>query len=194
MTYILCTDCETSGFKFKQNQLLSVGFIVADADTFEPFATKYLEIQFDDKKYLWSESAQDCHGLSQTYLKANGLSRSDAAIEIYEFLNEYFPECFDDFLDENIKTKRKIKVLGANTDFDVQFIRHFLLEFQIPFPYHHILLDIQGVFYGLFNIYKTEDIFNQLEYEKRGNHDALNDAFYTLEAFKFINDLVKGGL
>src|SRR5271154_894111 len=83
----LCIDWETSGAVFggdssKDHQGITFGAIVFRTKDFSIVEKLYVEIQFDDKKYKWTEGAQKIHGKTREYLKEHGVTQEDAAIQL----------------------------------------------------------------------------------------------------------------
>lgn len=174
--YGLCFDTETSNSDYKTGMALSFGLIIFNTKTYEALDSLYIEVKFDDR-FKWSEEAYQVHGLSKEYLNKKGMSREDAAVEIGQFLYKYF------------QTENFI-VAGQFTNFDINFMKQLLDEFEIPFNYHHCIIDMSNLYYVLMGSYKSDSIFDFLGFDIRDKHDALEDAYLTLEAIKLASQLL----
>lgn len=189
--YVLAADAETSGIAFgsvdptfnpktsEEFTAVSFGLIVADVNTFKPIDELYVEIQFNEDRYVWSEGAERVHGLSRDYLRDNGLTRSEAAHKIREFLEKYYGP-----LDEI----RKLPLLGHNV---ATFDRYFLIELlreigpEPKFGNRHI--DTFGLGVTLLNCFSSDELFELLGLERDpNNHNALQDARHALKAVRLI--------
>lgn len=180
----LCLDIETSGSDFNGNSALtfqgiSYGLIIFNTRTFEIVDELYIETQFDETKYKWSNDAQKIHGLSREYLAANGLSREEACIKVMEFLLKH------------LGPNPKVMVLGFNTTFDIDFMKQLFNDHGCEFTNHHVILDVAGMSFLCFGTYKSDHVFEIFGNEKRGNHNALEDARITLDVAQQYNLIFK---
>ena len=181
----LAIDWETSGSDWNnpegshiKYQGLSFGAIVFDAETFEEIEEVYVEIKFDADKYSWDMGAQKVHGLTREYLEANGIEREEAAVILAELIIKYWgPE-------------GRVMFLGHNIDFDIKFTKQLLGDFGIPLNKHHVQLDTSGTGMIALGIFKSDQLFEALGFEKRGEHNALQDVKMTLETCKIFRALM----
>jgi hypothetical protein len=80
----ICIDWETSGYNppremqghfigyADKHQGIALGAAIFDVETFEVIDTFYVDIKFDESKYIWSDGAEKIHGLTREYLNKNG--------------------------------------------------------------------------------------------------------------------------
>lgn len=183
----LMFDCETSGSSFtepssKNHQAISFGLIAYNTRTFEAIDDLYVEIKFNEMRYKWDEGAERCHGLSRGHLAANGLEPEAAVITIGEWLLK------------NFGPSPTLLMSGHNVNFDVEFLRQLFNDFEMQLKTHHVTIDTAALFFPIIGSYKADDIFDFCGFEKRGSHNALEDAYLTLLAVQFYRDLFKVAL
>lgn len=177
----LAIDWETSGSDWNnpegshiKYQGLSFGAIVFDADTFEEIDKIYVEMQFDSTKYSWDSGAEKVHGLSRDYLAQNGISREEAAVALGQLILKYWgPD-------------GRVMFLGHNIDFDIKFTKQLLGDFGLPLNKHHVQLDTSGTGMIMLGIFKSDQLFEALGFDKRGTHNALDDVQMTLETCRIM--------
>lgn len=80
--------------------------------------------------------------------------------------------------------------LGHNIDFDIKFTKQLLGDFDIPLNKHHVQLDTSGTGMIALGIFKSDQLFEALGFEKRGEHNALQDVKMTLETCKIFRALM----
>lgn len=169
----ICVDWETSGSSWDglsadKYQGVSFGLVVFKVEDFTPIKTLYREIKFDSTKYLWTKEAEAVHGLSIEHLEANGITQEEAAIDFVEMLLEFFdPE-------------KGILFLGHNRQFDIDFTRQLLEPFGLMFKIHKVILDTSGIGLVAVGQYKSNPLFEEMGFDKRGAHNSLDDALMTL--------------
>ena len=60
--FAIAIDWETSGYSYpnfaEKHQGISFGAIIFDVNILEPVEELYLEVQFNDKKYLWNSGVR----------------------------------------------------------------------------------------------------------------------------------------
>lgn len=177
----LCLDFETTGSEWggdssAKYQGISFGAIAFNTRTFEEIDAIYVEIKFDSSKYEWTNSAEAIHGLSREYLDIHGLDREDAAITLAEFILKY-------------SGTEPVVLLSHNTRFDEAFIRQLLGDFEIPFQSHPCQLDTSGTSFLCLGINNSNKMFEFFGMDKRGAHNALEDARMTLCVAKQFHDI-----
>jgi DNA polymerase III epsilon subunit-like protein len=197
--FCLCIDWETSGAIWggdssTEYQGLSFGAIVFDTETFEPIEELYREIKFDASKWKWSDEAERIHGLSREYLEQNGVSAEEAAEDLVMLLSKYFVG------------GHKLMLMGHNAEFDRRFTNQLLNEVEFEFSVerkqpdytwialHHVLLDTSPLGFITLGLYRSNDLFEAIGYEKRGDHNSLDDARQTLGTARAIRQLVQVAL
>lgn len=169
----ICVDWETSGSSWDGNsaekyQGVSFGLVVFKVEDFTPVKTLYREIKYDPSKYLWTKEAEAVHGLSIEHLEQHGITQEEAAIDFVSLLLEYFDP------------QKGILFLGHNRDFDIDFTKQLLDPYGLMFKIHKVILDTSGI--GLVSVgqFKSNPLFEEMGFETRGAHNALDDAFMTL--------------
>lgn len=189
--YILAADVETTGLSWLQgnpaegHQIVSIGLIVADAETFEPIEEKYVEIKWNEqskqaraKNPRFGLEAEKVHGLTFDYLERNGLEEEDAVVEIAELIIKYW------------STDVTVQLLGHNVaTFDVFFIRGLLHKHELMFKFASRMYDSHSLGAGTVGAVNSDQLFETLGFEKRANHNSLEDARMSLDAFRIIKKL-----
>jgi DNA polymerase III epsilon subunit-like protein len=189
--FAICFDWETTGSDFaitdmremaKVFQGISLGAVVYDTATMEPVDSMYVEIKFDAAKYQWLDRAEKIHGLSRAHLEANGATNEEAASMFFEMFLKYF------------SPESQVLVLSHNTNFDIAFMEQLLEPLGIMFKIKRTVLDTSVLGYMTTGLHKSDDLFDFLCIPPRTEHNALEDALYTLEAAKRIRDIFQLGL
>ncbi len=180
----LVIDCETSGVTYGDNpakdcQMVSVGLIVTDIETFKPIEELYLEIRYNGKS-KWDWQAEKVHGLTKDYLNKNGVTEIEAAEQIGGLLYEHFG------------IDNAITLCGHNVaSFDVFFLKKLLYANDLQFKFTYRMIDTFSLGIATFGTFLSEGLFEAVGFEKRGKHNALEDARMALEAVRRINMLWK---
>lgn len=191
--YVLAADVETTGLSWVQgdpatgHQIVSIGLIVADADTFKPIEKLYLEIKWNDssiesakKDPKFGKGAEKVHGLTKSYLDKNGISEEEAVVKIAELLMKYW------------STDVTIQLLGHNVaTFDVFFIRALLYKYELYFKFASRMFDSFSLGVGTTGAFNSDQLFECMGFDTRGNHNSLDDAMMSLETFRIIKLLWK---
>ncbi len=186
--YGLCIDWETTGAEFgtdssKRFQGIAFGAIIFDTVTFEEVESVYVEIQFDDTKYEWTEAAEKIHGLSREHLAANGKTREEACTILLELIVKY------------IGAGNKILLAGHNCGFDMDFTAQLARDFGVDLVFHHVTIDNSALAFTLIGEYKSDNVFQLLAgLDKRGLHNALEDARATLTCLRNAKNIFIAGL
>lgn len=201
--FSLWLDWETSGADFnksypKQTEIyqgVQLGLVIADNETFEEVASMKVTIKFDPK-YTWEDRAQQIHGLSREYLEENGVSREDAAITVIEFLLEHFHKDVLFMLSDGPVDRNSHRVCfgGHNLEFDIAHFKSLLQEVGFGVDDHHVKLNTTVIGFHATNLYRSDDLFTLFGAEKRGDHDALEDARQALAVARGIKKLIIAGL
>lgn len=189
--YALALDCETSGFFFffgsldpsydsvtgTTYQAVSMGMIVVDVDTLKPVDELYVEIKWNGKS-KWEDKAQKVHGLTRQYLEENGVSEEQAALAIGAFLLKYFSPDSD------------IRLIGHNVaTFDRYFLARLFSRFDIELRFGNRHIDTNTLGIVAFNVFNSDDLFEQVGVEARKDHNALDDAKYALKVVQTVRTL-----
>lgn len=185
--YGLCIDWETSGSDFDgdssvEHQGIAFGAAIFKTSDFSIKDKMRRYIQFDDKRYKWTDRAEKIHGLTREFLKENGETQEQAAADLGNFVFTYFGPT------------PKVLMLGHNVDFDIAFTKQLLEPYEIMFKMHHVKLDTAAAGLIAFNMFKSDQLFDAIGLEKRGDHDPLQDVEYTIELAKSIRLLINSAL
>lgn len=198
--HALCIDWETSGAVFggdssKVFQGIAFGAVVFNTKTFEVIETLYRMVKFDETKYQWSEEAEKIHGLSREHLAEHGVSQEDAAMDLIELILKYWGPT------------NKVMFLGHNPEFDRRFTNQMTMSQNVEFcveaveenveariQLHHVMLDTSATGFITMGLFKSDLLFDAVGLEERGEHNALDDALYTVETCKRIRLLVDTAL
>lgn len=190
--HILFIDCETSGLAFNSDdpsynfttneryQAVSWGLIVVNANTLKPIKDLYVEIKYDESRYLWSDRAANIHGLSREHLEENGLTMEEAAVEIASLILEYWgPDS-------------PVTVAGHNVaTFDLPFLRSTLRSQGLEVKFANRHLDTWSVGFTTLKTFNSDDLFEAVGLPVRdaAKHNALEDAYCALETVKRIRSI-----
>ena len=173
---LLAIDCETSGLKYNSDdpsedfQSVSWGIIVADAKTLKPIEELYVEIKWDGES-LWSMGAQKIHGLSKEYLEENGMTDEEAVVAIGSLIAKHFG------------TDNALCCLGHNVaTFDVPFLKRLFRKHGIELKFGNRHVDTSSIGFVNWGVFTSDALFEEVGYEARGDHNALDDARMALEA------------
>lgn len=195
--YLLAMDCETTGLCTNQDdpthnpatgerhQSVSWGLIVADAATLKPIDKMYVEIKWNDKSKeqqanapSWGTRAEQIHGLKRDYLEKKGVTEEDAVTQIGELVLKYWGP--------NVS----IRTLGHNVHtFDMPFFRDLFRRQGIELTFGSRHYDTNSVAFASFGTFNSDDFFDAVGFEKRGDHNALVDAEQALEATRIVRKI-----
>lgn len=188
---ILVMDCETTGMFFgtddpttngtQRYESVAWGFIVIDGESFEILDTLYVEIQ-PSATALWSDKAEEVHGLTRQYLQVNGKEREDAACDIAELLLKHF-------------TDKVIVTAGQNVaSFDKPFLKQLLKDHGLMehFRFSHRCLDTFSVGMTLFGFTDSDQLFGAFNCRQAGSrHNALADAGAVLKVMRTARAMIR---
>lgn len=189
--YVLAVDCETTGLSYGANdpsdghQMVSIGLIVADTETFTPIEKLYIEIKWNEASIIrreqdshFGKAAEDIHGLSFEYLQEHGVEEEEALVAIANMVLKYWG------------TDKAISLLGHNVaTFDLQFVRNLFQrhEMQLKFANRHF--DSFSVGVGTVGAYTSDALFGVMGNNNRKEHNALVDCEMALEVFHNVKTL-----
>jgi oligoribonuclease (3'-5' exoribonuclease) len=186
--YGLLIDWETTGAEFgtdssKRFQGIAFGAIIFNTSTFEEVESIYREVQYDATKYEWTETAEKIHGLSREHLAANGVTREQACVDLFTLILKY------------IGAGNKVLLAGHNCGFDADFTNQLATDHGIDLVLHHVMLDSSSLAFALITEYKSDVVFELLGgIDKRGLHNALEDARASLAVFRNARQIFEKGL
>lgn len=189
--YILAVDVETTGMSWLQgdpskgHQVVSFGAIVADAETFEEIEHKYVEVKWTkesedalEQNPSFGRDAEKVHGLTREYLNEHGVTEEEAAAELGELIMKYW------------STDVTVQLLGHNVaTFDLFFIRNLLHKHGLTFKFASRMYDSHSLGAGTVGAVNSDQLFAALGFDDRNDHNSLEDARMSLEAFRIIRKL-----
>lgn len=183
ITRLLALDCETTGLHFNQDnpatgtgkngyfQTVSWGLIVVNAVTFETIEELYIEIQWDGQS-IWNTKAEAVHGLSKSYLKENGVTRSEAVESIANLIINHWG------------VDSPVHILGHNPQFDLAFLRADLRSEGLEIKFGSKMVDTNSIGFAVYGTHNSDDLFDMVGLPNRGDHNALVDARNALQVLK----------
>ncbi len=192
--HLLAIDCETTGLCFssdspvhnpetgEHHQAVSWGLIVADSETLEPVEELYVEIKWNDKSKKqrkdnpqFGKKAEEIHGLTRAYLEKNALSEEEAVVAIGALILKYWGP--------NVS----IRTLGHNVHmFDLPFLRDLFKRNGITLKFGNRHYDTNSTGFMTFGTWNSDELFDYVGFEERGDHNALDDAHMALESARVI--------
>lgn len=195
--FLLAMDCETTGLCLNQDdpsynpktgerhQAVSWGLIVADAVTLKPIEKMYVEIKWNEtskaqqkQNSKWGAKAESIHGLTREYLEKNGLNEEDAVAKIGELVLKYWGPTVS------------IRCLGHNVHtFDMPFFRDMFRRHGIDLNFGSRHYDTNSIGFATFGTFNSDDLFEAVGFEKRGDHNALVDAEQALETTRIVRKI-----
>ena len=192
--YVLAIDCETTGLCFnsddpshdpktgEKHQAVSWGIIVADSETLKPIEDLYVEIKWNDNSInqrnndpQFGKRAEGIHGLSYSYLEGNGIDEEEAVLKIGELILKYWgPE-------------NSIRTLGHNVHmFDLPFLRDLFRRHGVHLKFGNRHYDTNSGGFMSFGTWNSNDLFTEVGFDERGEHNALEDAHMALDSARII--------
>lgn len=185
--FVLIMDWETTGAEFgmpaekiaQKYQGISVGVIVAEFETLTEVYSDYMMIKYDSSKYVWTERAEQIHGISREMLAAEGVELEEAAERILTPIMDYWGP-------------NGIIIFGAhNAAFDLAFLQEQILKpFNINLEFHQARLDTAVLGLILMGNGKSDYVFEILAGEPgRAEHNALDDARLCLSSLRTAKEL-----
>jgi DNA polymerase III alpha subunit (gram-positive type) len=173
----ICIDVETSGKNPVKHQIVSIGAVIFDTNTYEIIDVLYVEIK-PDKDCEWDMSAQNIHGLTRDYLNKNGVSQEDAVTLLGGLIYEHIGT-------------GKVMLSAHHANFDKSFINELFNKFDMQINWHHVILDLAPIYAAMFGIYTSDEIFELNDFDVREEHNSLDDAIMTISSIKNLKDLLK---
>jgi DNA polymerase III epsilon subunit-like protein len=166
----------------ERHQTVSWGIIVADAHTLKPIEKLYVEIKWNEASNKqrkgnakFGAHAETIHGLTREYLEENGITEEEAVEKIGSLLLKYWGP--------NVG----IRTLGHNVHtFDMPFLRDLFRRHGIELQFGSRHYDTNSIGFATFGTFNSDDLFEAVGFEKRGEHNALTDAEQALEATRII--------
>jgi len=181
--HFLVMDCETSGLFLneddpsynkrtgEEHQAVSFGFIVVDSETLNPVEDLYVEIKWNGDA-CWDERAQAIHGLTKEYLNENGLEEHEAVALIGNLILKYWPGVMVRTAGHNVAT------------FDLWFLKRLMRRQEIDLPYGNRHIDTSTIGFVNYGAYTSDEVFELVGCEQRDTHNALDDAYMSLQVLQ----------
>lgn len=181
--FILAIDCETTGLAFRSDdpsynsqtgeeyQAISFGLIVLDSETLSAVDQMYLEVQWNEKS-VWSSEAEKVHGLSRSYLREHGFTETEACEAIGSLIVKYWG------------SDNPIMLLGHNVHFDKCFLQRLFRKHGIELIFGNRHIDTSTLGFVCWNVFNSDDLFQQLGVETRNKHNALDDIKMSVEVVR----------
>lgn len=191
---LLAVDCETTGLFFneddpsfdsktgKYHQAISWGFIVADSSTLKPIEELELLVQWDGTSE-WNKRAENVHGLSKQHLADHGIPIEEAAAEIGNLVIRHWGP------------NGNIRLLGHNVHtFDKKFLQRTMRTVGIELKFGNRHIDTNSLGFGTFGTFNSNDLFEAVGFDSRGDHNALEDARMALESARRIRAVFQAAI
>lgn len=184
----ICFDFETSGYLppkeidghfvgyADKHQGVSIGAIIFDLKTLTNISEIYIEFKFDPANE-WSDEAEKIHGLTREYLNEHGVSQEEGAEKFLNWVLENGIPLDDEWL-----------IMGHNKDFDIAFLHKWLNKLNVMPKIFYRGINTCDVGIAAFGIGKSDLLFERLGFEKRGDHNALDDARMTLAVAQVVRE------
>lgn len=183
-TKVLAIDWETTGYTLPnytdKHQGISFGALVINTQTLEQVDELYRVVRYDPK-YEWSVGAEKVHGLTREYLDQHGVTQEQAAVDLAELCLTHFGGT-------------DTVLLGHRVLFDKAFTEQLIDTIGLDLKIHPVLLDTAALGALTLGIWKSDELFELLGFDKRGKHNSLEDIKYTVEAVRKIKGLVLKGM
>lgn len=182
---ILFIDTETGGLDPIENSLLSIGLVVWQ----DYRILDKIEILINDGKLNVTENALQINNINIERHKNIALIPKDAITLMDAFLSKHFSRF------------EKITLAGHNINFDINFLKAFLLTNGISFGerFSHRSIDTSSILYFLYlagkleaNINSSSSAFNKFNIQISDRHTALADALATAELFSKLLKQIEG--
>lgn len=188
---VLFVDVETSGLAYSCEdptynpatgdtfQAVSVGLVVANAQTLQSLDELYVEIKWNGESE-WDKRAEAVHGLSLAYLEEYGLDEEEAVVEIASLILKHWgPESPVCLAGHNVAT------------FDKFFFNRLMKKHGINVRYGSKTIDTNAIGFATFGTHNSDELFAECGLPDRdpANHNALDDAKRALTAVRVVRSL-----
>lgn len=169
-------DIETAGPIPGEYSMLTIGA----CDAFNPEKTFACEIKPINENF--DPKAMEVTGLSLDELMQSGISPDDAMASLRDWLL-------------SLKTgNQQIVFVGFNAPFDWAFVNYYFHLFLGSNPFGFTALDIKALYMGAtgssWGDTRSSKIAERAKPLLTGDHDALHDALYQAELFRFVYSLM----
>lgn len=179
---LLFIDTETGGTNPREDALLEVTLLVFEEG--ETLAERTWKIHSGSKDVKYSALAInkiDIHSHNM-----NAIYRLEAALEIVEFLDKWFPD-------------GPATLAGHNVSFDRDFLQELLEESDYPFSEYisHRLLDVMSILNFMVDagilpesVLSSSGAFKHFGIEPEGRHTSKGDVEATLLVYRYLKELL----
>jgi len=200
--YMLAMDCETTGLCFnsdspvhnpatdERHQTVSWGLVVIDSTTFEQVEELYVEVKWNkaskaarkaDPKF--GTFAEKIHGLTFKHLEKHGVTEEEAIEQIGDMIMKYWGPTVS------------IRCLGHNVHmFDLDFFRDMFRRNGIELRFGNRHYDTNSIGWAAFETFTSDQLFELMGFEARGEHNALDDIKMTIASAKAVRDIVQNAI
>lgn len=131
----------------------------------------YIEIKWD-KSNQWNTKAEAIHGMSKTYLEANGITMTRAV------------ELVGNLITRHWGTDTPVCVLGHNPQFDLWFLKRLLRSEGLEIKFGSKMIDTNSIGFTVYKTHNSDDLFESIGIEPRSDHNALDDARNALKVVR----------
>jgi DNA polymerase-3 subunit epsilon len=190
---ILFIDTETGGVDPNKDSLLTIGLEVWSKNKVFPEGKLHILIKQD--KYIVNGKAMDINGIDLAKHHKKAVSHMKAIEQILDFINDYFGDSCE-------RNGEKITLGGHNINFDVNFLKKFLLNNNIKFHkiFDYRFVDTAGLLKTLYlggkidkpikSLDEAISYFN-IEMNDNDRHQADEDINVTIKVFNKILNLIQ---
>lgn len=173
----ISVDIESSGPIPGEYSLLTIGACVVEDDS------KTFHAQLKPLNRNAVPEAMEVTGLSLETLEREGLEPAAAM------------KTFADWLNANVPKGAKAIFVGLNAPFDWSFVNYYFIKFCGQNPFGFSALDIKALYMGAtgctWNQTGSSQMAKRLHPQRKGTHDALEDALYQAELFRLARGLAR---
>lgn len=175
---LLFIDTETGGIDPQKHSLLSIGCVVWDRK--EGILAKK-EYFVRHKNYITTKESQKINGFNQNDHESKAIDGSSIIVDLLDFCSNYF------------EVNTLIPLAGHNTQFDVGFLKMFLIDNGRSFNsiFSHRIIDTYSIIKFLEysniireNVSSSAQAFNYFGIKVENRHSALDDALATVQLFE----------
>ena len=181
--FYLIVDTETLGLDIIKHQICEIGSILVDGKTLELISKfqSYIIPKPDENGIIqYEQQALDTNGLTLEFLAENGISHEEVWPNFVNWVKSYSPSNFD------------VETISCNKAFDIPRIERCLKAYNVATPFHYAnhydIKDMARYAIPELKRVKLQTICEYFGIPYINAHGALQDAFMTLEAFKFFED------
>lgn len=182
---LLFIDTETGGIDVQKHSLLSIGFVVWDRENGIIDKREYYVKQ---EKYIATKEAKKINKFNKEEHQEKAIDGKEIIADMLDFFHRYF------------SSDTLIPLAGHNTQFDVGFIKKFLIDNGRSFNsiFSHRIIDTYSIMKFLeyaqildTDISSSAQALNYFEIDIYNRHTALADAEATVKLFECMLKTIK---